>query len=362
MQDGAELRAATCVDVHGGAHDHARHRQATDEACEHVADALRHEFAVRRCLTLIGVDLLDGLQIQQRLQRRDECDSDSRFKDERIAEVLHRRELQEAEEGLHIRRHRHLHEVGRLHLPSVAHLPQDQIDRHTNEHHDECGGHGQFFECLHLVPHQQEDHRQYADERRTGQDVRKRCHQLGEGVFMVWLGKAHFALRIGIVAENVGDLLQDQNEADGCEEAFNDTHREERCDEAESKRAHQNLHRSRHDHRRQKGLKTAQHGDLRRHDGRESRRRSAHAFFRSAEDAHHDPTDDPGDQTGKQRRIRCQGNAKTQRQRHEKHGDACGDVLRQGDGERSLVVGHGFNRRLTLLHHALTIPLFQSVN
>ena len=40
MDDGAELRPTARVDVHRGTHDHARHRQAADEAADdRVADA-----------------------------------------------------------------------------------------------------------------------------------------------------------------------------------------------------------------------------------------------------------------------------------------------------------------------------------
>jgi hypothetical protein len=120
---------------------------------------------------------------------------------------------------------------------------------------------------------------------------------------VVRLLEAHLTLRIRIMTEDVRDLFQDQNQANRCQQALDDTQREEGRDEAQSQRAHHHLHHTRHNHRRQKRLETAQCRDLRRHDGREAGRRPAHTLVRAAQHAYQQPAHDPGDQTGEQRRI-----------------------------------------------------------
>lgn len=46
--------------------------------------------------------------------------------------------------------------------------------------------------------------------------------QLAERVFMIGLSESHFAFGIRIVSQHVGNLLQDQDHADGRQQPLND--------------------------------------------------------------------------------------------------------------------------------------------
>ena len=69
VDDRRELRPAAGVDVHRAADDHRRDRQPADQPGDHVPDPLGQQFPARGRGPLPRVELVDRLQVQQRLQR-----------------------------------------------------------------------------------------------------------------------------------------------------------------------------------------------------------------------------------------------------------------------------------------------------
>ena len=99
---------------------------------------------------------------------------------------------------------------------------------------------------------------------------------------MVRLGETHLPFRIGVMTKNMGNLFQDEDEANGGQQALDHAQREEGGDETHPEDTKQNLDHPRDGHRQEESLETAQHGDLGCHDGGQPRSWSADTFVRAA--------------------------------------------------------------------------------
>lgn len=85
---------------------------------------------------------------------------------------------------------------------------------------------------------------------------------------MVGLKEGHFPFGVAIVTEDVGDLFEDQDHADGREEAFDDAGGEEGGDEPDAGDPHYDLHQSGDHHGRKKGFERSESGNLSGNDSR----------------------------------------------------------------------------------------------
>ncbi len=100
-------------------------------------------------------------------------------------------------------------------------------------------------------------------------DVAERSEQFGERVLVVRLLERHVPFRVGVVAEDVGDLLQDQDHADGGQQALDHAGREEGGDEPGPSESQADLDQPGEDHGQQERLERPQDRDLGGHDRRQ---------------------------------------------------------------------------------------------
>ena len=114
-------------------------------------------------------------------------------------------------------------------------------------------------------------------------------------------------------AQGVRDLLQDQDDPDGSQHALDDAEREELRKEPESEDTQRQLHQPGDDGRDQEGF-PADLGDACSHDAGETRRGSADRQWALGDHRDHQTANHAGHETGHQRRVRCEGDAETQRQ------------------------------------------------
>ena len=96
VDDRGQARAPPRLDVHGAADDHRRDRQAAQHSGRDVADALGDELTVRVGSALVGIEGIDGIQIQECLERSDDRDRDRGDVELRAAE---RAQVRQSDEG-----------------------------------------------------------------------------------------------------------------------------------------------------------------------------------------------------------------------------------------------------------------------
>ena len=122
------------------------------------------------------------------------------------------------------------------------------------------------------VPDQHDGDGQDADRSRAGLEIEPGIEEFRKGVLVVRLQKRIFAHRVGIVTEDVRELLENQGHADRREQALDDTGRNERSDESGPEQSERDLHQACDHHGEQKGIEGAQLSDLRGHDRRQAGR------------------------------------------------------------------------------------------
>ena len=181
-------------------------------------------------------------------------------------------------------------------------------------------------------------------------EVADDLEQLREGVFAVWLEERHLPFVVGVMADEVGDLLEDQDHADRGEEAANHAGGHERFDEAPLRQAEGDLDQPGHHHGQQQRLERAEHGELGGHDGHEPGGGPGDHHLGAAEPAHDHARDDAGDHAADRRGTGSHRDADAERQRHEERHQTChqvgGDVARRERGVADEFViqiglGHG---------------------
>ena len=109
-------------------------------------------------------------------------------------------------------------------------------------------GTGALLEHTDSIPAQEEDDRHDPDERGAGLEVTECRENLREGVLLVRLLEGHLPHRIGVVAEDVGDLLEDENDADGGEQSLDHARRKKGRERARAHDAQPELQHSREEH------------------------------------------------------------------------------------------------------------------
>ena len=106
-----------------------------------------------------------------------------------------------------------------------------------------------------------------------------------KGVVVVGLVKALVAKKVRIVSHQVRNLLEDQDEPDGCHHSFNYGVGHVVAYHAQLEQAHCDLYDAGKDDRHQKDFERAQVADRRQHHGGEARGRSRNAQRRPTEGA-----------------------------------------------------------------------------
>ena len=123
---------------------------------------------------------------------------------------------------------------------------------------------------------------------------------------MVGLVEALIADEIVVIAEGVGDLLEDDHDADARQHALDDHVRDEISNDAGSQQTDAQLERARKQHRQSEGGEGFQILDGFQDDHRQTGSRAADTQFRAGKERYDDPTDDAGDDAADQRRTRGQ--------------------------------------------------------
>ena len=185
-----------------------------------------------------------------------------------------------------------------------------------------------FFSGLQFGPENQQRDRPEADHGRAGVNVPEHVTEFGERVGVVRLLKGHVPFRVGVVPQQVRNLLQDQDHADRGQQSLDHAGREEGRNKPGPGDPQSDLNQTGNDHGQQKRRERSQRRDLGRHDRRQAGRRTADAGLRPAQHSHQNAADDPGQHSREQRGTRRQRHAQAQGQRHEKHDQAGRKVAR----------------------------------
>ena len=156
-----------------------------------IAHALGDQFPIGRRDPLLRIELVDRFQVQERLQRSDQGDRHGRHVHLRVGQGREVRPLQEAEEAGQAVRHRDLHQVRAADGPRAAQASQEQAQADPGEHDDQRRRNQRLLEPLDLVPHQQDDDRDRADDDGSGMQGAEEMHQRGERVLVVRFFKRH---------------------------------------------------------------------------------------------------------------------------------------------------------------------------
>ena len=98
--------------------------------------------------------------------------------------------------------------MARLDDPLPAELAKQLARADAEEHHDQRGGNGRVLEQLRLSPDREERDGEQADRRGPGMQIGDEFDEFRERVLLVGLLERHFSFRVGVVSEDVGDLLQ----------------------------------------------------------------------------------------------------------------------------------------------------------
>jgi hypothetical protein len=130
----------------------------------------------------------------------------------------------------------------------------------------------------------------------------------------------------GVPADGVGDLLQDDQQADSGEHSLDHGRGKEVGEGAGPQQAEHDLEHAREHHRQQERLEAAEILDRAEHDDRETGGGTRDAERRAAEAADHDPADDARDESGEERGAAREGDAEAERDGHEEDHDSRRDV------------------------------------
>ena len=212
MDDGRQLGLSARVDIHRTAHDHRRHRQSADQSGGHVAHPLRDQFSVRRRDASLRVEFVDRFEVQQRLERGHERrSSPPPTKPVGLANAAEVRKLKKAEESSagspppELAPDASFRSTIRRPAASAAGcMPTPNSTAANGPGTGDCLSH---FDPL---PSQQQGDRQQTDQGRAGMNVEERFDQLRERVFLVGLLERHLPFGIFVVAEQMGNLLENQ--------------------------------------------------------------------------------------------------------------------------------------------------------
>ena len=118
---------------------------------------------------------------------------------------------------------------------------------------------------------------------------------------MVGLSERHLAFRVGVVAQNMRNLLQNENHTDSRQQALDHARRKERRQCSRFDDAQPDLQHAADQYGEQERFERTQYADLSCHNGRQSGSRSTHAGMRTADTADNDAANDAGQQTGEKR-------------------------------------------------------------
>ncbi len=328
VQDGRQPGAGPGLHVGRTAHDHRGDRQAAEQACDDVADALGAQFPVGRCHALHGIEPVGGFQAQQRLQAGDEGQGQRDGIDLRVRE---RRPVGRGELGPEPREAVDVRQGHALRFGEGGRGVRGQcggMAAHAPDHGDQRPG-------------QPPEHRQPLDEggipgeedgQGTGRDHRGAhaggAEEMARGIERV-RRRGHGAHGVlgGLEAEGHGQLFDDEQQADGREHALDDCGGKAGADLAGMQPAEHPLQHPGQHHGGKEGRVAAQAGDGAYDDHHQPGGRAADAQVGARERAHDEAAHNAGHQPGHEGDPAGESDAQAQRQCHEKDDEARGRIL-----------------------------------
>ena len=317
MHDRGQPGLGAGVDVDGTANDAGRDRNAADQSRRDIGHPLGDQLTAGGRDALPAVELVRRFEIQQRVERSDHGDRQAAHVNGRIRPVRKIGPRQKAEKTAQRFGHGHLNQVAGRNLPQSAQLLEQQAEHHSQQHHRQRRGNDRALQPLRAVP-QHQHHDRYQANRGGAQVHVAQQPEFRKRIVIVRLQELHFAFRIGVVSDEMRKLLENQDHADRGQQSLDHARGNERRDEPHSGDAEQNLDHPADDQGQQKGLERAELRNLRNHDRRNARRRSADAHLRTAQQPDDHAADHARHDSRDQRRARGQRHAEAQRQRHQK--------------------------------------------
>ena len=277
-----------------------------------------HELAVRGRGATAGVEPIDGLGGEQGLERGDQRDREGGPGDGRVADLGEVGRVEEAEHAAEALGHGQLDAVRGLDHPGLAERGEARHAGDPEGHHGQRGGDAAGPRHAPAVPDPDQGQRGQADRHRAGMEGTDDLEQLREGVLAVGLEKRHLPFVVGVAAEEMGDLLEDQDHADRGEKPSDHARGHERLDEAPLGQAERDLDQPGEHHGQEQRLEGTERGDLGGHHGHEPGGRAGDHHLCAAQPAHDHSGHHPGDHTGDGRGPGGQRDPQAERQGHKK--------------------------------------------
>ena len=325
-------RPSAGPDVRRAAHDHARHRQPADEPREHVAGALREQLAVGGRVSLVRVELVGGLEAEQRLEARHEAD---RQRDPVDPWVGERRPVGEGEQSRHVGQRAHGRQRHHRFARQGEGGPEGaerEVDDDAEQHDDERRRRERAEPLRRASPEGEHEQRRRRERDRRRHRASRRVEDRRERI-AARLREAVRLEHFDADAERVGELLEDEDQPDAGQHSADHARREEVADDPRLAHAERELHDAGEHDGDEEGVECAELHDRREHDRRQPRRRPADHELRAAEARHDEPAHDAGDDPGEQRRARGEGDAEAERKGDEEDDEAGAEVGAPGGGE-----------------------------
>ena len=204
-------------------------------------------------------------------------------------------------------------------------LVQHRAQNHTNQGRRNQPGPGSAFNHR-MIPTKENYQRNPADEDGTPVDGAHRLGNFVERVQMVRLLKALITNEVVVIAHGVGDLLQDDHNADAGQHPLNYHVGNEVADHSGSEQSNSNLHSAGQEHRQSEGFEGLQLLNCIEHDHSQARGRTTDTEFGSGKERHDHTPNHACDDAAQQGRPRGQRHAQAQRQCDQEHHDTGGNI------------------------------------
>ena len=221
MEDGGAFGDGSCVGVDGGADDDGGDGHAADEAAEEIAGALGEEFAVGRGDAFLGVEFVGGFEVEEGFEGSDDGQGGGGGVDGWVGEGGEVGPAEEGGGGGEVGDFRDLDEVGGTDGEGGAEFREEEIEESAEGDDGEGSRDEGFFERG-AVPCEEEGEAEEADDGGAGLDVADGGEEFGEGSAAIVLLVGEVAFVVWVVADEVGELFDDEDDADGGEEALDD--------------------------------------------------------------------------------------------------------------------------------------------
>lgn len=324
--DGGDFGNTADRDVDGAADDDGGDGHAADGPGDGVADTLGKEFTIFWGEAAIGVEFVGGLDVQEGFERGNDGEGESAEVNVWVAPLGEVREAEDFGPTCIATKDRNLDEVRAGDGPVGTDGDEKFIEQDADENSGKRGREKAFLERG-FVPENEKKKAGEADECRAREEAFQGDDDFGESVFAIWLSEGHVAFVVGVMAEKVGNLLHDEDDADGGEEAFDDVVGEVVGKQTGSEGAEDDLEEATDHHGEEEGLERAEALGLGEDDGGEAGGRAGDADLSAADGANNESANDACHDACDDGNARGVGDAEAEGDSDEEDDETCHEVF-----------------------------------